>query len=146
MTRCGQTEFLALFDTFNEDKKNQVAEKVLHLDKVTPTGMEEYLKRARKLLAESAKEVNPFDEFKPEVPTGVYLKPGSVEFDEFEEKGMAEISKMGIVLIAGGLGERLGYSGIKVGLPVTTMPQCWASSLKGGLDDEKEDFQEDDED
>ena len=28
---------------------------------------------------------------------------------------------MGIVLIAGGLGERLGYSGIKIGLPVSIL-------------------------
>jgi UDP-sugar pyrophosphorylase len=38
---------------------------------------------------------------------------------EMEEMGMKELSKLGFVLIAGGLGERLGYSGIKIGLPVS---------------------------
>lgn len=35
-----------------------------------------------------------------------------------EEKGLRELPKLGFVLIAGGLGERLGYSGIKIDLPV----------------------------
>ena len=38
-----------------------------------------------------------------------------------EELGLKELEKLGLVLIAGGLGERLGYSGIKIGLPVTTV-------------------------
>ena len=39
--------------------------------------------------------------------------------DEMEKVGLQELEKVGFVLIAGGLGERLGYSGIKIGLPVT---------------------------
>lgn len=39
-----------------------------------------------------------------------------------EELGLKELSKVGFVLIAGGLGERLGYnSGIKIDLPVSTL-------------------------
>ena len=83
--------------------------------------MEDYVMRARKLLADSAANVNPFDDYKPTVPEGVYLKPGTPEFDAMEEKGLDEASKLGIVLIAGGLGERLGYSGIKISLPVCTV-------------------------
>ena len=64
---------------------------------------------------------NPFDKYKPEVPTGVFLKPGEAEFDHFEAEGLKELTKIGFVLIAGGLGERLGYSGIKIDLPVCTV-------------------------
>ncbi len=39
--------------------------------------------------------------------------------DSFEQMGLKELEKLTFVLIAGGLGERLGYSGIKVGLPVS---------------------------
>jgi len=81
--------------------------------------MKNYLERARGLLEASMKGVNPFDKYKPEVPTGVFLKPGEAQFDEFEKEGVKELKDTGIVLIAGGLGERLGYSGIKVDLPVT---------------------------
>ena len=38
-----------------------------------------------------------------------------------EKKGLPEVGKCGFVLVAGGLGERLGYSGIKIGLPTETL-------------------------
>lgn len=38
--------------------------------------------------------------------------------DMLEEAGLKELKNVGFVLIAGGLGERLGYSGIKINLPV----------------------------
>ena len=65
--------------------------------------------------------MNPYDKFKPEVPRGFYLKPGQKEMDHFEEKGLSELCKTGFVLIAGGLGERLGFSSIKISLPVVTI-------------------------
>ena len=40
-----------------------------------------------------------------------------------EERGLDELSKLGIVLIAGGLGERLGFSSIKISLPVVTIEE-----------------------
>ena len=43
-----------------------------------------------------------------------------------ESKGLQELSKVGLVLIAGGLGERLGFSGIKVSLPVVTIVQDYS--------------------
>ena len=41
--------------------------------------------------------------------------------DHYESIGLRELHKTGFVLIAGGLGERLGYSGIKIDLPVSTV-------------------------
>ena len=64
---------------------------------------------------------NPFEVYKPEVPTGIFLKPSEAEFATYEDLGMKELPKIGFVLIAGGLGERLGYSGIKIDLPVCTV-------------------------
>jgi UDP-sugar pyrophosphorylase len=43
--------------------------------------------------------------------------------EEMEQLGMQELEKVCFVLIAGGLGERLGYSGIKIGLPVCTVEE-----------------------
>jgi len=88
--------------------------------------MVKYLQRGRKLLADSANNVNPFEDFKPELPPGVHLEPGTGNFDEYEELGLKELSKVGIVLIAGGLGERLGFSGIKVSLPVVTIAKDYS--------------------
>jgi len=85
--------------------------------------MKAYLERGRKLLKESMEGVNPFDKYKPEVPNGVSLRPGEGDFDHYEAEGVKELFKTGFVLIAGGLGERLGYSGIKIGLPVCTIDE-----------------------
>jgi UDP-sugar pyrophosphorylase len=52
------------------------------------------------------------------VPTGVALEPGSSDYIKYEQMGLADVGACGFVLVAGGLGERLGYNGIKVELPV----------------------------
>ena len=88
--------------------------------------MKKYCERARKLLADSANNVNPYDTFKPEVPTGFYIQPGTQQFDELEAAGLDELSKTGFVLIAGGLGERLGFSSIKISLPVITVVEDYS--------------------
>jgi len=44
----------------------------------------------------------------------------------YEAFGKDELKKTGFVLIAGGLGERLGYSGIKIGLPVCTIAKDYS--------------------
>jgi len=80
--------------------------------------MKNYLERARKLLEASKADVNPFDVFTPTEPHGVFLHPGQPIFDEMEAIGVKELNKTCFVIIAGGLGERLGYSGIKLSLPV----------------------------
>ena len=41
--------------------------------------------------------------------------------NEMEDLGMHELSKLGFVIIAGGLGERLGYSGIKLSVPICSI-------------------------
>ena len=43
-----------------------------------------------------------------------------------EQLGLQELSKLCFVLIAGGLGERLGFSGIKVSLPVCTIKEDYS--------------------
>ena len=123
MAECGYQEELIDFIKNNgsQEDKEKISNQILKLNVVTPTGMKNYLSRARDLLESSRAGENPFDKYKPEVPTGVFLKPGEKELDEFEKIGVAELAKTGFVLIAGGLGERLGYSGIKIDLPVCTI-------------------------
>lgn len=90
---------------------------------MTPGGLKDYVFRARRFLLDSKNNVNPFDNYVPHVPQGVELHPGDSLMDEMEELGLGELEKVGFVLIAGGLGERLGYSSIKIGLPVTTIDE-----------------------
>lgn len=60
------------------------------------------------------------------MPEGEYLRPGIGLFDDYESDGMKELSKTCFVLIAGGLGERLGYSGIKISLPLITIEEDYS--------------------
>lgn len=46
------------------------------------------------------------------MPEGERLDFGAERFLELEEKGLAEAADTAFVLVAGGLGERLGYQGM----------------------------------
>lgn len=51
-----------------------------------------------------------------QVPSGENLTFGDENFIEMEKRGVVEARKAAFVLVAGGLGERLGYNGIKVNI------------------------------
>ncbi len=51
---------------------------------------------------------------------------GTPEFSAAEKLGLANVKNCAFVLVAGGLGERLGYSDIKLSLPVQSLTeQCY---------------------
>ncbi len=54
---------------------------------------------------------NPFEGYTPLVPHGERLDFASEEFMALEDAGLKEAGRSAFVLVAGGLGERLGYSG-----------------------------------
>ncbi|KAK4802350.1 hypothetical protein SAY86_000553 [Trapa natans] len=109
----------------DEDKKAFFAQ-VVKLDQNYPGGLVSYIRNARELLADSKAGKNPFDGFTPSVPTGEVLTHGDDSFLNFEEEGIKEARRAAFVLVAGGLGERLGYNGIKVALPAeTTTGTCF---------------------
>ncbi|KAI6690986.1 hypothetical protein NL676_027814 [Syzygium grande] len=110
----------------DDDRKNAFFEQVARLDTSYPGGLASYIKTARELLADSKAGKNPFDGFTPSVPNGEVLTFGDDSFINFEETGVKEARKAAFVLVAGGLGERLGYNGIKVALPAeTTSGTCF---------------------
>lgn len=88
-----------------------------------PGGLTAYLSKARILLKESADGTNPFTDFSASVPSGESLSyddndnnNNGMTFTEAEQMGLTGIKDVAFVLVAGGLGERLGYSGIKLSL------------------------------
>jgi UDP-sugar pyrophosphorylase len=110
----------------DDDQKIRFLDQVEKLNDNYPGGLAAYILNARKLLADSKAGRNPFDGYSPSVPTGEQLSYGSEAFMKFEEEGVKEASKAIFVLVAGGLGERLGYSGIKIALPSeTTTGTCY---------------------
>ena len=73
------------------------------------------------LLADSREGKNPFEGYVPAVPSGLTLVAGTDEFSTYESAGAAAARTCAFILVAGGLGERLGFSGIKLALPSETL-------------------------
>lgn len=100
-----------------DDEKRAFFDQIERLNSSYPGGLASYIRTARELLADSKAGKNPFDGFAPSVPSGEVLTFGDDNFVQYEEAGVREARKAAFVLVAGGLGERLGYNGIKVALP-----------------------------
>jgi UDP-sugar pyrophosphorylase len=113
-----------LFETWSDatctpEMQRQCAEQLEDLDKAyTDGGLEGYINNAKVLLENSRKGVNPLEGWHPSVPEGRAFELGTKEYAETEAIGIKALGSTGFVLVAGGLGERLGYSSIKIGLPV----------------------------
>jgi UDP-sugar pyrophosphorylase len=105
----------------NDNLKHQMIQQLQDLNSNCSGGLTGYLSRARSLLAASTAGTNPFDGWVPKIPDGVKLEPFTEEYTKYESMGSKHLGKCGFVLVAGGLGERLGYHGIKIELPVETI-------------------------
>ena len=93
---------------------------LLQADQSYPGGLPAYIRNARHLLAEASAGTNPFDGCTPAQPDIVDLSTFGPEYDKAEATGLECLGQTAIVLVAGGLGERLGYHGIKLDIPVET--------------------------
>ena len=101
----------------DDDGKRALVDQLVELDQQYPGGLLQYHSNAVSLLADSKAGVNPFDGLVPSVPVGVDLGFDTEGFRAAENTGVAGVGDVGFVLVAGGLGERLGFGGIKVQLP-----------------------------
>ena len=120
LVRCGQTHLFSEWVPGEDaEEKRRFFAQVEGLHEAYPGGLDGYAGRARRLLARSRVGVNPMDGWLPSVPEGLgtSLDPLSAEYCACEEAGLAEAAGLAFVLPAGGLGERLGFSGVKFALP-----------------------------
>lgn len=120
LVEAGQEHIFAGWDDGHEAEKHAFFEQVKGIQESYPGGISAYVTGARKLLADSAAGVNPLAGYTPEVPEGLRLEFGSPEFLELEALGLSIFKDCALVLVAGGLGERLGFGGIKISLPTET--------------------------
>jgi UDP-sugar pyrophosphorylase len=102
----------------NDEAKAAFLQRLSRINTSYPGGLSGYISNARKLLAEAKTGANPFEGFVPHQPDKVDLTEFDAAYDHYEALGKAHFSKTAVVLVAGGLGERLGYSGIKLDIPV----------------------------
>mmetsp|Transcript_39347 Transcript_39347/g.47684 ORF Transcript_39347/g.47684 Transcript_39347/m.47684 type:complete len:755 (+) Transcript_39347:160-2424(+) len=108
--------------------KLKMMKQLMTLDSSYAGGIVKYITNARTLLEDSRAGKNPLEGWTPSVPEGVVLSYGGEEFSKFEAAGVNAMSQAAFVLVAGGLGERLGYSGIKVALPTENVSKrCFLS-------------------
>ena len=111
----GQSHLLDAYSRDNNDEKLRgMCQQLLKLDVGYPGGLRSYIKKAKQLLEDSKNGVNPLDGWSPSVPQGESFELGTEKYYETEKKGKELLNNVGFVLVAGGLGERLGYNGAKV--------------------------------
>lgn len=132
----GQTHLFADWDPPGtaDAEKTAFLESLIKIDGNYPGGLRGYIGNSRKLLAAAKEGRNPFEGFVPEQPDTVDLTQINDAFVHYESVGVQQFDKTGIVLVAGGLGERLGYNGIKLDIAVevlecTSYLQHYASCL-----------------
>ncbi|NOU35720.1 MAG: hypothetical protein HOO88_02960 [Kiritimatiellaceae bacterium] len=119
----------------NDEKKAEFLKSLTRINSSYPGGLTGYISNARKLLAEAKTGANPFEGFVPHQPDKIDLTKFDAAYDRYEALGKTYFSKTAVVLVAGGLGERLGYSGIKLDIPVevtenTSYLAHYAANLK----------------
>eukprot|EP00927_Polykrikos_kofoidii_P077263 TRINITY_DN74221_c0_g1_i1.p1 TRINITY_DN74221_c0_g1~~TRINITY_DN74221_c0_g1_i1.p1 ORF type:complete len:573 (+),score=122.85 TRINITY_DN74221_c0_g1_i1:134-1852(+) len=110
-----------LFEGASPEVKADLVKQLNEINAKLPGGgLLAYLQRARALLLDAKSGKNPFEGKVPRVPEGQRLTgdngPGSATYAELEKVGMKELASCAFCLVAGGLGERLGFPGIKISI------------------------------
>ena len=101
-----------------DEEKSAFLETLLTAHQSYPGGLTGYIHNARTLLAQASSGANPFDGCTPTQPDLVDLSTFAKDYDQAEALGLRCFADTAVVLVAGGLGERLGYHGIKLDIPV----------------------------
>ncbi len=107
----------------NDDKKKNMLNTLINIDNAYPGGIAGYLTKAKQLLHGAKEGINPHQGFKPTSPQTVDLSKLDMDFQQIETEGLANAHRLSIALVAGGLGERLGYGGIKINIPFESSRQ-----------------------
>ena len=103
----------------NDEDKRRFLTQVAQVEHAYLGGVATYVARAQALLKSAALGANPYEGFRVEAPgPDVAVRIDTpADFDKYEPLGMAQAANTAFVIVAGGLGERLGYKGIKLALP-----------------------------
>lgn len=116
----GQAHLFADWDApgICDNEKKEFMATLLNAHLAYPGGLTAYTRNARRLLTEAASGANPFEGCTPAQPDLVDLSAFGSAYDAAEAEGLRCFADSAVVLVAGGLGERLGYQGIKLDIPV----------------------------
>jgi UDP-sugar pyrophosphorylase len=120
----------------NDDKKRALLDQLARQDQNPITGsLADYYRRGREQLQNFINGVNPFEGYTPDVPEMNNLLNLNEDFLRKTDLGLQHINKSAFALVAGGLGTRLGYGGLKVGMPLDLVTaqsyiQLFAQNIK----------------
>lgn len=121
MCDLGQEKLFENWDPSDISERHlDLLKQISDCDQQYPGGLRQYIENAQKLLLSSKNGENPYEGFVPKVPHGKNMIFADEFFRKMENLGLEKATRTGFVLVAGGLGERLGYSGIKIALPSET--------------------------
>ncbi len=103
----------------DDAEKKRFLKQVSDVESAYLGGVKTYVERAQLLLKSAAIGANPYEGFKVEAPgKDVAVRIDTpADFAHYEPVGLAQAARTAFVIVAGGLGERLGYKGIKLALP-----------------------------
>jgi UDP-sugar pyrophosphorylase len=104
----------------NDSEKRAFLETLATAHRSYPGGLPAYISNARRLLAAASRGDNPYEGCTPTQPEITDLTRLDEAYGIAEEAGLEAFAHTAVVLVAGGLGERLGYHGIKLDIPVET--------------------------
>lgn len=121
LAAANQRHILEEWPKRTPEEQQRMAQQIIGLNETYPGGVQEYIKRAQALLKDAKEGANPYDDFTPSVPSGEKLSFDDPAYEKLEEEGVEVGRDTGFVLVAGGLGERLGYSSIKIGIPISAV-------------------------
>ena len=117
LKEVGQFKIVEKLKEVSKEEQEAFVNQINELDKACRGGLKDYINKAKVLLSKSEQKKNSFHDYKIEVPNDIiHVTVGNEEFYELEKLGFNELKTSVFVLVAGGLGERLGYKGIKIGL------------------------------
>jgi UDP-sugar pyrophosphorylase len=102
----------------NDDAKRDQLAALSRANNGYPGGIQAYVHSAKVLLARARAGANPYEGLVPHRPSQVDLSDLGPELRRYEDLGLRHGKGLGMVLVAGGLGERLGYAGIKIDIRV----------------------------
>ncbi|RNF12841.1 UDP-sugar pyrophosphorylase [Trypanosoma conorhini] len=120
-------------EEFTEEQRSLMVE-LFRIGEHYRGGIEQYVRNGQRLLAAKGGSLEEYTSL--DFPSHVYEAPSlfdrSEELMSLEREGLRYAKQCVFVLVAGGLGERLGYSGIKLGLPVETASRrCYLEHYLG---------------
>ena len=117
LQELNQAHIIEKYNCSSKKEQNDFIIQFNELNKICRGGIKNYINRAKILLEFNKKNKNYLNDITIEVPKNIpHIEIGTEKFFELEKLGFKELKDTVFILVAGGLGERLGYTGIKIGL------------------------------